>query len=105
MCGRKQTTLRDSAAASHGFADVPLLVRVCKPSVMDLFEHTHEERLGREAAAQKLRELADQLSRHNQIEFNEGGLKHVVKVPNEVNFSLEVEVGEDSTEIEVEITW
>ena len=68
---------------------------------MDLIEHTSEERIGREAAAARLRELA----RHNQVAFVREGIRYSVKVPDEVTFSLEVEVGDDSSEIEVEISW
>ena len=72
----------------------------------DLIEHEDEQRMSREAAAERLREIADQLSRHNQIEVDLGGLKSIVKVPNEVTFSLEVDLGEDGGgEIEVEISW
>lgn len=61
--------------------------------------------MSREDAAAKLRDLADQLARHNQIAFVSGGLKTTVPVPDEVTFSLEVEVGDDGSEIEVEISW
>ncbi|MGE0141639.1 MAG: amphi-Trp domain-containing protein, partial [Ilumatobacteraceae bacterium] len=58
--------------------------------------------LRREEAAAKLRSLADQLSRHNQVEFVRGGIRHSVRVPDEVELSFEIEIGE-STEIEIEI--
>ena len=69
-----------------------------------MIEHESEQTMSREAAADKLREIADQLSRHNEISFDDG-LKTTVKVPGEVTFSLEVEVGEDGNEIEIEISW
>ena len=71
----------------------------------DLIEHEDEQRMRREEAADKLREIADQLSRHNEIAFDQGGLRTKVKVPAEVSFSLEVEIGEDGSEIEIEISW
>ena len=71
----------------------------------DLIEHEEEERIGREAAAQRLRDLADQLSRHNEVSFVQEGVRHTVKVPNEVTFSLEIEVGDDGSEIEIELKW
>lgn len=71
----------------------------------DLIEHEHEETLSREEAAQRLRDLADQLARHNEISVDLNGLKTTVKVPSQVTFSLEVEVGEDGSEIEVELRW
>ena len=72
---------------------------------MELIEHEEEERLTREEAAARLRDLADQLARHNQVEFEAGGIKHTVKVPKEVTLSLEVEVGDEGGEIEVELRW
>ncbi|MFP5322169.1 MAG: amphi-Trp domain-containing protein [Acidimicrobiia bacterium] len=71
----------------------------------DLIEHEDEQRMSREAAADRLREIADQLSRHNQIEVDLDGLRTTVKVPKEVTFSLEVELGDDGNEIEIEISW
>ncbi|MDQ4097827.1 MAG: amphi-Trp domain-containing protein [Actinomycetota bacterium] len=72
---------------------------------MELIEHTSEERLTREAAAQRLRELADELSRHNAVEFDVDGVRHTVKVPRELTYSLEIEVSDDGSEIEVELKW
>ena len=71
----------------------------------DLFEYSTEETLRREAAAERLREIADQLSRKNEIEIEREGMRYTVKVPNEVTFSYEVELGDDSSEIEIEIKW
>lgn len=72
---------------------------------MDLIEHTSDERLRREEAADRLRALADQLSRHNEVSFERDGLRFKVRVPDEVSFSLEIEVGDDESEIEVELKW
>ena len=70
-----------------------------------MIEHESEQTLSREAAAERLREIADQLSRHNEIAVDLNGLKTTVKVPDEVTFSLEVEVGDEGNEIEIEISW
>lgn len=72
---------------------------------MDLIEHESSESMSREQAAQKLRDIADQLARHNQLEFEREGIKYSVKVPDQVTFGLEIEVGDDGSEIEVEISW
>ena len=72
---------------------------------MDLIEHSTEERMRREDAAQRLRELADQLSRHNGVSFTRDGVRYDVDVPDEVTLGFEVEVGSDGSEIEVEISW
>lgn len=71
---------------------------------MSLIEHTSSERMTREAAAQRLRDLADELARHNEVTFVRDGREVTVAVPDEVDVTLEVEVGEEN-EIEIEITW
>lgn len=71
---------------------------------MTLIEHTQSERMTREAAAQRLRDLADELARHNEVTFVRDGRQVTVSVPDEVAVTLEVEIGEEN-EIEVEITW
>lgn len=71
---------------------------------MELMEHEKKERLSREQAAQRLRDLADQLARHNEVSFVREGKTLSVKVPDQVELKLEVEVGEES-EIEIELSW
>ena len=70
----------------------------------ELIEVTETQRLRREDAAARLRALADQLARHNQVEFTRDGVRYTAKVPNEVELSVEIELG-DENEIEIEITW
>ncbi len=70
----------------------------------ELLEVTEKQTLSREAAAARLRSLADQLARHNQVEFVHNGVRHSVKVPAEVELSVEIEIGDES-EIEIEISW
>ena len=72
---------------------------------MDLLEITEKEKLSREAAAARLHALADALARHNEVEFERGGLRFKVHVPDEVNFKFEIEIEDDEREIEVELTW
>lgn len=72
---------------------------------MELIEHATKERLSREAAAERLRQLADQLSRHNEVTFSREGMRYRVEVPDEVDLTLEVEIGDSKSEIEVEIEW
>ena len=72
---------------------------------MDLMEITEKERLSREDAAARLRTLADMLARHNDVEFERGGMRFKVHVPDEVDFKLELEIGDDERELEVELTW
>jgi amphi-Trp domain-containing protein len=72
---------------------------------MDLLEITENERMSREAAAGRLRALADALARHNEVSFDRGGTRITVEVPSEVTFKLEIEIGDDERELEVELTW
>ena len=72
---------------------------------MDLIEITEKERLSREDAAARLHALADMLARHNEVEFERGGLRFKVHVPDEVDFKLEIEIDDDERELEIELKW
>lgn len=67
-------------------------------------ELSDEQTMRREAAAARLRDLADQIARQNSMEVVRNGIRYTVKVPDEVKLKIEVEVGEKS-EIEFEISW
>jgi amphi-Trp domain-containing protein len=70
----------------------------------ELLEVTERQTMRREEAAARLRELADQLARRNQVEFVRDGIRYTAKVPDQVELAVEIELGEEN-EIEVEITW
>jgi amphi-Trp domain-containing protein len=72
---------------------------------MDIFEVEQKERLGREEVAARLRTLADMLARHNDIEFERGGMRFTVRVPDMVDLKIELEVESDERELEIELTW
>jgi amphi-Trp domain-containing protein len=72
---------------------------------MELIEVKQKERIGREEAAARLRELADHLARHNDIEFERGGVKFRAGVPDEVEFKFEFEIEDGATELEIELSW
>jgi amphi-Trp domain-containing protein len=72
---------------------------------MELVEIKQKERLRREEVAERLRTLADMLARHNDLEFDRGGVHFVVRVPDEVDLKLEVEIEDDGSELEIELTW
>jgi amphi-Trp domain-containing protein len=72
---------------------------------MDLVEIKQHERLGREEVAQRLRTLADQLSRHNDLEFERDGMSFKIRVPDEVRLKVEFELEADGSELEIELTW
>lgn len=71
---------------------------------MDLVEYESKQRLSREDAAAVLRQLADSLARHNDLEFKRDGLRYVVDVPDVVDLEVEIEIGDESS-LEVEISW
>jgi amphi-Trp domain-containing protein len=72
---------------------------------MDLMEISETQRMSREDAAARLRALADMLARHNDVEFDRGGLHFKVHVADEVEFKLELEIEDDENELEIEIKW
>ena len=71
---------------------------------MDLFEIGEARRLRREEAAARLHALADTLARNNAVEFDRDGRRITVRVPDQVDLKIEVELG-DLNELEVELTW
>jgi amphi-Trp domain-containing protein len=72
---------------------------------MEILEVEQKERLTREEVAARLRQLADMLARHNDIEFERAGMRFKVAVPKEVDLKIELEVGSDERELEIELTW
>lgn len=72
----------------------------------ELHEHESEQTMPREQAAVKLRQLADDLSRHNEVRVNHGDRELSVAVPAMVDLEIEVEVepGKKS-ELEITISW
>jgi amphi-Trp domain-containing protein len=72
---------------------------------MDLIEIEETQRLTREAAAARLHAVADALARNNVVEFVREGQRITVRVPDEVNLKVEVEIGGDDNELEIELTW
>lgn len=71
---------------------------------MDLFEYKSKQELTREDAAAVLRELADSLARHNDLEFKRDGIRYVVDVADTVELEIEIEIGDENS-LEVEISW
>lgn len=60
----------------------------------------------REQAAAVLRDLADQLSRQNDVRVEHGGRDVVVSVPDRVEVEVELEVEEDGgSELEISLSW
>ncbi|MCK6058308.1 amphi-Trp domain-containing protein [Micrococcus luteus] len=72
----------------------------------DLFEHEQQQTLSREQAAACLRDLADQLSRQNEVRIEHGGRDVVVTVPDHVGLEVELEVEDDGdSELEITLSW
>lgn len=71
----------------------------------DLIDIETEQRLSREEAAAVLRQLADSLSRHNELEFMRDSIQVRIDVPDEVTLEIELEVDADGGSLEVEISW
>jgi amphi-Trp domain-containing protein len=72
---------------------------------MELVEISEKQQLSREEAAGRLHALADALAKHNEVEFERGGMRIKVHVPDQVSFKLEVEIEDDEGELEVELGW
>ncbi|HET7349929.1 MAG TPA: amphi-Trp domain-containing protein [Marmoricola sp.] len=71
---------------------------------MELFEIGQTHHMRREEAAARLRALADALARNNSVELERSGRRVTVRVPDEVDVKVEVEIG-DENELEIELTW
>ena len=72
---------------------------------MDLLELTDKHQVTREEAADILRQVADTLSRHNEVQFMRNGMQLRVDVPKQVTVELELEVESDESSLEIEINW
>ena len=72
---------------------------------MELLEIEQKETLRREEVAKRLHALADALARHNAVEFERGGMRFNLKVPDEVEVKVELEVEEKGVELEIELSW
>ena len=72
---------------------------------MDIIEIEKKETLGREEVAARLTHLADMLAKNNDIEFEQGGTKIKVAVPDEVQLKVELEVETEERELEIELKW
>ena len=72
---------------------------------VDLIEISEEQTMSREAAAALLRQLADSLARHNEVQFTRHGKAIHVKVADQVEVEVELEVEDKKSSLEIEITW
>jgi len=73
--------------------------------VMKLIKQETKEHLRREEVAQHLREVADELARHNELPFVRDGVHYTVAVPDDLVYELEIEVKEAKSEIKIKLKW
>ncbi len=72
---------------------------------MDIAKLEDKQTLRREEAAARLHEIADELASGNDVVMERGGMRFVVKVPDEIRMKVEVEIEDDEREVEIELTW
>ncbi len=72
---------------------------------MKLIDIEQKRQLQREEAAHWLRTLADDLARHNDLEFERDGLPYKVVVPDEITMEIELEIGDKGSSLEIELSW
>jgi amphi-Trp domain-containing protein len=72
---------------------------------MKVIKHETKEFLRREEIAQRLRDIADELARHNELPFVRDGVRYSLEVPDELTFEVEIEVEDDESEIEIKLKW
>jgi amphi-Trp domain-containing protein len=61
--------------------------------------------MSREAAAQRFHEITDELASGYDIVLEREGVRFVAKVPDAVALTIEFEVEDDETDVEIELTW
>ena len=73
---------------------------------MDTFEVERRETLTREEAATRLRRIANLLSgAGEEVKFDRGEMKFKVAIPEQVEWKVEFETGDEDNELEIELKW
>jgi amphi-Trp domain-containing protein len=73
---------------------------------VDVFEVEKKETLTRKEIATRLRRLANLLaSDDEEVTFERGGMEFKVNVPETVQLKVELEIGSDENELEIELLW
>jgi amphi-Trp domain-containing protein len=70
-----------------------------------LMELKDKTTLSREEAAARLHAIADELASGNDVVIEREDMRFVAHVPDQVNLKVEFELGDDGTELEIELTW
>jgi amphi-Trp domain-containing protein len=73
---------------------------------MDNFEVEKRETLTRDEAATRLRRIANLLSgAGEEVKFDRGEMNFKVSIPDQVQWKVELELGDDGSELEIELKW
>jgi amphi-Trp domain-containing protein len=72
---------------------------------MKLIDYETKQHVRREDAATQIHRLADDLARHNSLQFDRDGRHYTVEVPDDVELSIEIEVGGKKSELEIKVKW
>jgi amphi-Trp domain-containing protein len=72
---------------------------------MDLVELKEESSVSREAAAARLRAIADELASNDDLVIERENLRFVAHVPDQVSLKVEFEIEDEGSELEIELTW
>jgi amphi-Trp domain-containing protein len=73
---------------------------------VDIFEVEKEETLTRKEIATRLRRLANLLAGDDEeVTFERGGLEFKVNMPENVQLKVELEIGSEEKELEIELLW
>ena len=72
---------------------------------MEIFEVERQETITRQEAATRLRRIANLLSGEEEAAFERGGMRFELRLPDELNFKVELETGSGESELEIELKW
>ncbi len=73
---------------------------------MDVFEVEQKDTVTRKEAATRLRRLANLIGGDDEeVEFTRGGMDFKLNVPDSLQMKVELELGSDESELEIEFTW
>jgi amphi-Trp domain-containing protein len=73
---------------------------------MSSFEVEKHEKLTRDEAATRLRRIANLLSgAGEEVKFGRGEMDFKVSIPERVEWKVELELGDDENELEIELKW
>ena len=72
---------------------------------MDVVEIEQKETVSRKEVVTRLRRLASQLAKGNDVKFELSGTVMTVHIPDEVQLKVELEVETGERELEIELKW